>query len=163
MKRRILMAAPLLASIALLGACAVQPVAQPVSVAETIAHNPELSTLNGLVAKAGLADTLKGSGPFTLFAPTNAAFKGVPAKAMDELAHDPAKLKAVLAYHVVPGTMMAAQVKNSQAKTTEGASLSLSRAGEFVTVEDAMVQTPDIVATNGVVHTVDRVLMPPRR
>jgi uncharacterized surface protein with fasciclin (FAS1) repeats len=160
MNRRILLAAPLLA---LLAACATQPMSAPVSVAETIAHDPNLSTLNGLVAKAGLADTLKAAGPYTVFAPTNDAFNAVPAKTMDELAHDPAKLKAVLSYHVVAGKMMAADVKTGHAKTTTGANLSLGKAGEFVTVEDAMIQQPDIVATNGVVHTVDRVLMPPRR
>ena len=160
MNRRILIAAPLLA---LLAACATQPVSTPVSVAETIAHDPNLSTLNGLVARSGLSDTLKAAGPYTVFAPTNDAFKAVPAKTMDELAHDPAKLKAVLSYHVVPGKMMAADVRNGNAKTAEGANVALSRAGEFVTVEDAMVQRSDIVATNGVVHTVDRVLMPPKR
>ena len=160
MNRRILIAAPLLA---LLTACATQPMSTPVSVAETIAHDPNLSTLNGLVAKAGLAETLKAAGPYTVFAPTNDAFKAVPAKTMEELGRDPAKLKAVLSYHVVMGKMMAAEVKNGPAKTTEGANLALAKAGEIVTVEDAMVQQPDIVATNGVVHTVDRVLMPPRR
>jgi uncharacterized surface protein with fasciclin (FAS1) repeats len=160
MNRRILIAAPLLA---LLAACATQPVSTPVSVADTIAHNPNLSTLNGLVAKSGLADTLKATGPYTVFAPTNDAFKAVPAKTMDELASDPAKLKAVLSYHVVPSKMMSADIKNGNAKTAEGGNVALSKAGEFVTVEDAMVQQSDIVATNGVVHTVDRVLMPPRR
>lgn len=160
MNRRILIAAPLLA---LLAACATQPVSTPVSVADTIAHNPNLSTLNGLVAKSGLADTLKATGPYTMFAPTNDAFKAVPAKTMDELASDPAKLKAVLSYHVVPSKMMSADIKNGNAKTAEGGNVALSKAGAFVTVEDAMVQQSDIVATNGVVHTVDRVLMPPRR
>jgi uncharacterized surface protein with fasciclin (FAS1) repeats len=160
MNRRILIAAPLLA---LLAACATQPVSTPVSVADTIAHNPNLSTLNSLVAKSGLTDTLKATGPYTVFAPTNDAFKAVPAKTMDELASDPAKLKAVLSYHVVPSKMMAAEIKNGNAKTAEGGNVALSKAGEFVTVEDAMVQQADIVATNGVVHTVDRVLMPPRR
>ena len=160
MNRRILIAAPLLA---LLTACATQPAATPVSVADTIAHNPNLSTLNGLVAKSGLADTLKATGPYTVFAPTNDAFKAVPAKTMDELAKDPAKLKALLNYHVVPSKMMSADIKNGNAKTAEGGNVALSKAGEFVTVEDAMVQQSDIVATNGVVHTVDRVLTPPKR
>jgi uncharacterized surface protein with fasciclin (FAS1) repeats len=134
----------------------------PVSVADTLAADPQLSTLNSLVVKAGLADTLKGPGPYTVFAPTNDAFKAVPAKTMDELAHDPAKLKAVLAYHVLPAKVGSAEVKNGNAKTVNGANLALSKAGTFVTVEEAMVQTADIPATNGVVHTVDRVLMPPR-
>lgn len=135
----------------------------PVSVADTIARDPQLSTLNGLVQKAGMAEMLKAGGPYTVFAPTNDAFKAVPAKTMDELAADPARLKAVLAYHVVPAKLVAGQVKNQDVKTAEGATLSLSKAGSFVTVEDAMVETADLDATNGVVHTIDRVLMPPRR
>jgi uncharacterized surface protein with fasciclin (FAS1) repeats len=156
--RHILIAAPLLA---LLAACAGLPMSQSASVADAIARDPTLSTLNGLVAKAGLADTLKAAGPYTVFAPTNDAFKAVPAKTMDELAHDPARLKSVLSYHVVPGKMLAAELKSGPAKTAQGADLALAKAGDFVTVEDAMVQTKDIVAANGVVHTVDRVLMPP--
>lgn len=135
--------------------------ATPVSVADTLAANPKLSMLNTLVVKAGLVDTLKGGGPFTVFAPSNEAFAKVPPKTMEELGKDPAKLKAVLTYHVVPGKVMAADVKNGNAKTANGANLALSKAGEFVTVEDAMVQTADIAATNGVVHIVDSVLIPP--
>ena len=156
--RRLLLLAPLAALVA---ACATQQPAAPVSVADTIARQPELSTLNTLVQQAGLADTLKAAGPYTVFAPTNDAFKSVPAKTMDELAHNPAKLKAVLTYHVVPSKLTAAEVKNASVKTTQGANVALSKAGEFVTVEEAMVQHADILATNGVVHTVDRVLMPP--
>ena len=160
-QRRLLALATLTAALAAtLAGCATT--AAPVSVSDTIAATPSLSTLSSLVTKAGLADTLKGTGPFTVFAPTNDAFKAVPAKTMDELAQDPAKLKAVLAYHVIPGKIMADDVKNGNAKTLNGANLALSKAGSFVTVEDAMVQTADINATNGVVHVVDRVLMPPR-
>ncbi len=155
---RVLIAA---AVVATLSGCATKP--SPVSVADTIAAKPELSTLSSLVVKAGLTDTLKGAGPFTVFAPTNAAFAKVPAKTMDDLGKDPAKLKAVLTYHVVPGKVMAADVKNGNAKTVNGASLALSKAGDFVTVEDGMVQTADLTATNGVVHVVDSVLIPPSR
>jgi uncharacterized surface protein with fasciclin (FAS1) repeats len=150
--------AAVLAAIAFTG-CATQ--ASPVSVADTIAAKPQLSTLNGLVAKTGMTDTLKGTGPFTVFAPSNEAFAKVPAKTMDDLAKDPAKLKAVLTYHVVPGKVMAVDVKNGNSKTVNGANLALSKAGDFVTVDDAMVQTADISATNGVVHIVDSVLIPP--
>ena len=156
-RRAILLAA----SIVVLSGCATQ--SSPVSVADTIALAPDLSTLNSLVVKAGLTDTLKGAGPFTVFAPTNAAFAKVPAKTMDELAKDSAKLKAVLTYHVVPGKVMAADVKNGNAKTVNGANLALSKAGDFVTVEDGMVQKADIAATNGVVHVVDSVFIPPTR
>jgi uncharacterized surface protein with fasciclin (FAS1) repeats len=82
---------------------------------------------------------------------------------MDELGKDPARLKAVLAYHVVPGKVMAADVKNGNTKTVNGATVALSKAGEFVTVEEALVQTADISATNGVVHIVDAVLIPPAK
>ena len=133
----------------------------PITVAETIAANPQLSTLNGLIVKAGLTDTLKGAGPFTVFAPSNEAFAKVPAKTMEMLAANPDQLKSVLTFHVVPGKTMAADVKNGNAKTVQGANLALSKAGTFVTVEDALVQTADISATNGVVHVVDAVLMPP--
>ncbi len=154
--RRLLIVAAVVAALA---GCAGQTT--PVSVADTIATTPQLSTLSGLVMKAGLTDTLKGGGPFTVFAPTNEAFAKVPAKTMEALAADPAKLKAVLTYHVVPGKVMAAEVKNGNVKTVNGANLALSKAGEFVTVEDGMVQQADVMATNGVVHILDSVLIPP--
>jgi uncharacterized surface protein with fasciclin (FAS1) repeats len=132
-------------------------------VAATIARDPDLSTLNTLVAKAGLADTLAAQGPITVFAPTNEAFKAVPAKTMDELAHDPARLKAVLSYHLVPAKLDTAHVKSGNVKTAQGANVAVGKAGDFVTVEEAMVQVADIGATNGVVHKVDRVLMPPKQ
>lgn len=160
MNRRILV---LLPTVALLAACATAPAGAPASVADTISRDPQLSTLHGLVTKAGLSDTLKAAGPYTVFAPTNAAFQAVPAKTLDELAGNPARLKEVLSYHVVPAKVTAAAVKPGNVKTAQGANLALARAGDFVTVEDAMVEKADIAATNGIVHKVDRVLMPPRR
>lgn len=160
--RRILLIAPAVSLLALAAACASQPASTPVSVADTIAQDPQLSTLNTLVAKAGLSESLKAAGPITVFAPTNDAFKSVPAKTMDELAQDPARLKAVLSYHVLPSRLVAADVKTGNVKTVQGANLAVSKAGDFVTVEDAMVQQADIIAANGVVHTVDRVLLPPK-
>jgi len=154
--RRILFLTTLIAA---LSGCAT--VSAPASIAETIATNPSLTTLNGLIVKAGLADTLKGPGPFTVFAPTNDAFKAVPAKTMTELAADPAKLKAVLTYHVLPGKVTSAEIKNGPAKTVHGANIAVNRSGEFVTVEDSLVQQANVMASNGVVHTVDRVMMPP--
>ena len=148
-------------AVAALAGCATQQ--SPVSIADTIAAAPQLSTLSSLVAKAGLTETLKTSGPFTIFAPTNEAFAKVPAKTMDDLAQNPEKLKAVLTYHVVTGKVVAADVKNGNAKTVNGANIALSKAGEFVTVEDAMVQKADILAINGVVHVVDSVLIPPAK
>jgi uncharacterized surface protein with fasciclin (FAS1) repeats len=156
---RILCTALTTFAMTLLGGCATSQA--PVSVADTIAANPQLSTLSSLVTKTGLTETLKGTGPFTVFAPSNDAFAKVPAKTMEDLGKDPAKLKAVLTYHVVPGKLMAADVKNGNSKTVNGANIALSKAGDYVTVEDAMVQTADISATNGVVHVVDSVLIPP--
>jgi uncharacterized surface protein with fasciclin (FAS1) repeats len=139
--------------------CAGMPTAQPI--ATTIANNPDLSTLSGLISKAGLTSTLNGTGSFTVFAPDNEAFKAVPKKTLDELAADPAKLTQVLTFHVIPTKAMAADVKTGPVKTANGANIGLAKAGTFVTVEDAVVKTADINATNGVVHIVDRVLMPP--
>ena len=152
-----------LAAVALaLSGCAT--VTQPLSIAQTLATTPELSTLSSLATKAGLTSTLSGTGPFTVFAPSNAAFAKVPAKTMEDLGKDPARLAAVLTYHVIPGKVMVADVKtNSNVKTVNGGSIAVSKAGEFVTVEDGMVQTADIVATNGVVHVIDSVLIPPAR
>jgi uncharacterized surface protein with fasciclin (FAS1) repeats len=160
MHRRLLILVP---ALALLAACASRPVAGPVSVTDTIAHDPQLTTLSSLLARAGLADTLKAGGPYTVFAPTNEAFAAVPSRTMQELAADPAKLKSVISFHVLPARVTAAGVKNGNMRTAEGAEVALSRAGDFVTVEEAMVQQADIIASNGVVHKVDRVLMPPRR
>lgn len=160
-RRNLFVSASFIALTAMAAVSGCATVQAPVSVAETIAVNPQLSTLNGLIVKAGLADTLKGAGPFTVFAPSNDAFTKVPAKTIAALGADPALLKSVLSYHVVPGKTMAADVKNGNAKTVQGANLALSKAGSFVTVEDAMVQTADISASNGVVHVIDAVLIPP--
>ncbi len=135
----------------------------PVSVSETIAKNPSLSTLNGLLTSSGLSDTLKGAGPFTVFAPSNEAFKAVPAKTMDALAKDPAALKNVLTYHVVAAMSLAKDVKNSKVKTVNGASIELAKAGDMVTVESGLVTQADVVASNGVVHIIDAVLIPPAK
>jgi uncharacterized surface protein with fasciclin (FAS1) repeats len=154
--RRAALAAVLMS---LMAGCAT--VSAPVSVADTIANTPALSTLNSLVKSAGLTETLQSAGPFTVFAPSNDAFKAVPAKTMDALAKDPAALKNVLTYHVIPGKAMAASVKNSKAKTVNGAEVELSKAGDMVTVESAVVTQADLTATNGVVHIIDTVLIPP--
>jgi uncharacterized surface protein with fasciclin (FAS1) repeats len=132
-------------------------------VADTLAKTPSLSVLSGLVASAGLTESLKGAGPFTVFSPSNESFKAVPPKTMDDLAKHPEKLKDVLTYHVVAGKTMAADVKNSKVKSLNGADLELSKAGDFVTVESAAVTTADVLASNGVVHIIDTVLVPPAK
>jgi uncharacterized surface protein with fasciclin (FAS1) repeats len=156
--RRAALAAALLS---VLAGCAT--VSTPVSVADTIANTPSLSTLSSLVNTAGLSETLNGTGPFTVFAPNNDAFKAVPAKTMEALGKDPAALKNVLTFHVLPGKAMAANVKNSKAKTVNGAEVELSKAGDMVTIENAVVTQADLDATNGVVHIIDTVLIPPAK
>lgn len=148
-------------SAALLQGCATT--SQPVSVADTAAKTPQLSTLNKLIADAGLTETLRGSGPYTVFAPSDEAFKAVPAKTLAELSANKELLKSVLAYHVVPGKVPAAEVKNGNVKTVQGANVALAKSGTFVTIEDAMVTQADVPASNGVVHVIDRVLMPPKK
>ncbi len=150
-----------LAALALATGCATSPA--PATIAETAARRPDLSTFNQLVASAGLTQTLNGPGPYTVFAPSDDAFKAVPKATLDGLAKDPARLKAVLSYHVVARKLSSAEVKNGPEKTVQGANIGLAKAGTFVTAEDAVVTEADVNATNGVIHIVDRVLMPPAR
>jgi uncharacterized surface protein with fasciclin (FAS1) repeats len=141
--------------------CATAP--PPSTVADAAARTPQLSTLNRLIAESGLGETLRGPGPYTVFAPSDEAFKAVPAKTLAELGSNKELLKSVLTYHVVPGKMLAADVKNANSKTVNGGDLALARAGTMVTVEDAVVVQADVAASNGVVHVIDRVLLPPRK
>lgn len=157
--RRAFAAAGFSAVVALSG-CATMT-SSPKSIVDTAASTPELSTLTRLVNEAGLADTLRGAGPFTVFAPTNEAFSKVPAATMAQLASNKEMLRSVLTYHVVPGRVAAADVKTGPVKSVQGANLGLSKAGTFVTVEDALVTKADVMATNGVVHVIDTVLIPP--
>ena len=133
------------------------------TIAATIAATPQLSTLSALVQEAGLSETLAGPGPFTVFAPTDEAFKAVPPATLQALTKDKERLKAVLTYHVVPGAVMAADVRNGPVKSAQGSNLALAKSGTFVTVEDAVVTSPDVSASNGVIHIVDKVLLPPSR
>jgi uncharacterized surface protein with fasciclin (FAS1) repeats len=120
----------------------------------------EFKTLAAALDKAGLVDTLKGKGPFTVFAPTDAAFAKVPKADLDALLADKAKLTAVLTYHVVPGSVMAKDVKDGKVKTVQGSELTLAKSGGGVTVDGAQVVKADIVADNGVIHVIDNVVIP---
>lgn len=148
-------------SLAWLAGCAT-PTA-PATVADATARTPQLSTLNKLIQDAGMADTLRGAGPLTVFAPSDDAFKALPAKTLAELSSNKELLKSVLSYHVVAAAMPSAQAKNASVKSLQGADLAIAKAGGFVTVEDAVVQQADLPATNGVVHVIDKVLMPPKK
>ena len=119
----------------------------------------DFKTLATALAAAGLVDTLKGKGPFTVFAPTDAAFAKIPKADLDALIKDKAKLTAFLTYHVVPGKVMAADVKAGKVKTVQGSELTVSTSGG-VMVDKAKVTATDIVADNGVIHVIDTVIMP---
>lgn len=133
------------------------------TVLDVAAKDPQLSTFVQLAKDAGLADTLNASGTYTVFAPSNEAFKAVPAKTLEALSADKAALKNVLSYHVLPAKLMAADVKPGKAKTVQGAELTTGSTAGYASVEDALVTQADLSGTNGVVHVVDRVLMPPKK
>ena len=129
-------------------------------IVETAVAAGEFKTLAAALDKAGLVSTLKGKGPFTVFAPTDAAFAKVPKADLDALLADKAKLAAVLTYHVVPGTVMAKDVKSGKVASVPGSDLTLANSGAGVTVDGAQVVKADIVADNGVIHVIDRVVIP---
>jgi uncharacterized surface protein with fasciclin (FAS1) repeats len=135
-------------------------VASAADIVETAVSAGQFKTLVTALQEADLVDTLKGDGPFTVFAPTDAAFAKLPAGALDALVKDKQKLAAVLTYHVVPGKVMAAQVKPGKVKTVQGESLSVSSQGGSVMVDNAKVVRTDIGASNGVIHVIDTVILP---
>jgi uncharacterized surface protein with fasciclin (FAS1) repeats len=133
--------------------------AQAKDIVDTAVAAGSFKTLVTAVQAAGLVDTLKGKGPFTVFAPTDEAFAKIPKADLDALLKDKAKLTAVLTYHVVAGKVMAKDVKPGKVKTVQGGELTLATAGG-VTVDGAKVVKADIEADNGVIHVVDTVLLP---
>ncbi|MBC7701459.1 fasciclin domain-containing protein [Aquabacterium sp.] len=160
---RSLLATALLATSMLLSghAMAQATSAAPATVLAAAARTPELSTFYKLVQQAGLTAALEATGPVTVFAPTDEAFKAVPAATLDKLSKDPELLKSVLTYHVVPGALKAGSISaNSSLTTLNGAQIAASKAGDFVTVDEGLVTKADLIAGNGVVHIIDRVLMP---
>jgi uncharacterized surface protein with fasciclin (FAS1) repeats len=132
---------------------------QAKDIVDTAVAAGDFKTLAVALEKAGLIDTLKGKGPFTVFAPTDAAFAKVPKKDLDALLADKSKLASVLTYHVVPGTVMAKDVKAGKVKTVQGSDLTLSTS-DGVKVDGANVVKTDIVADNGVIHVIDSVVLP---
>ncbi|HET7158046.1 MAG TPA: fasciclin domain-containing protein [Burkholderiales bacterium] len=129
-------------------------------IVDTAVSAGQFKTLVKAVQAAGLVDTLKGPGPFTVFAPTDAAFAKLPAGTVEALLNDKAKLTQVLTYHVVPGKVTAAQVKSGQVKTVQGSPLTLNKQASGVMVNDARVTKADVMASNGVIHVIDTVVMP---
>ena len=133
--------------------------AQAKDIVETAVGAGQFKTLATALQAAGLVDTLKGAGPFTVFAPTDEAFAKIPKADLDALLKDKAKLTAVLTYHVVPGKVMAKDVKAGKVKSVQGSELTLGTTGG-VTVGAAKVIQADVVASNGVIHVIDSVVMP---
>ena len=133
--------------------------AQAKDIVDTAVAAGSFKTLAAALQAAGLVDTLKGPGPFTVFAPTDEAFAKIPKAQLDALLADKAKLTAVLTYHVVPGKVMAADVKAGEVKTVQGSTLTVSTTGG-VKVDAANVVKTDIVASNGVIHVIDSVVLP---
>jgi uncharacterized surface protein with fasciclin (FAS1) repeats len=139
---------------------AASSVALAADIVDTAVSAGQFKTLVKAVQEAGLVDTLKGEGPFTVFAPTDAAFAKLPAGTLEALLKDKQKLSAILTYHVVPGQVMAAQVKPGAVKTVQGQSLTVSTREGAVMVDNARVVKTDITASNGVIHVIDTVVLP---
>ncbi len=129
-------------------------------IVDTAVSAGQFNTLATALKAAGLVDTLKGPGPFTVFAPTDAAFAKIPKADLDALIANKAKLTAVLTYHVVAGKVMAKDVKAGTVKTVEGRSFMVKLDAGKVMVDKAMVTKTDIVADNGVIHVIDTVIIP---
>jgi uncharacterized surface protein with fasciclin (FAS1) repeats len=133
--------------------------AQSKDIVDTAVGAGTFKTLAAALTAAGLIDTLKGPGPFTVFAPTDEAFAKIPKAQLDALLADKAKLTSVLTYHVVSGKVMAKDVKAGKVKTVQGSDLTVATAGG-VMVDGARVTATDIVADNGVIHVIDSVVVP---
>jgi uncharacterized surface protein with fasciclin (FAS1) repeats len=129
-------------------------------IVDTAVAAGNFNTLVIAVQEAGLVETLKGDGPFTVFAPTDEAFAKIPKEQLDALLADKEKLVAVLTYHVVPGKVMAADVAGlKSAKTVQGQEITIDTS-EGVRVDEATVIQADVVASNGVIHVIDTVILP---
>jgi uncharacterized surface protein with fasciclin (FAS1) repeats len=130
-------------------------------IVDTAVAAGSFKTLASALQAAGLVETLKGKGPFTVFAPTDQAFARIPKADLDALLKDKARLTRVLTYHVVPGQVMAADVaKLKEAKTVEGQSLKIDASSAGVTIDGAKVVKADVAASNGVIHVIDSVILP---
>ena len=149
-------------AILLAASSSVSLAAQEKDIVDTAVAAGSFKTLVTAVKAAGLVETLKSAGPFTVFAPTDEAFAKLPAGALEKLIANPEQLKAVLTYHVVSGKMMAAEVKTMKVRTVQGGSASLVAAAGGVTIDKAKVVKTDIACSNGVIHVIDSVIMPPK-
>lgn len=137
-------------------------VAEGDTIVDVAAANGSFNTLVAAIDAAGLTETLSGEGPYTVFAPTDDAFAALPDGVLDNLLlpENQEVLTQILTYHVVPGEVLAADVTTGPAATVEGSELDLVAEGGTVTVNEATVSTPDVTASNGVIHVIDSVLVP---
>lgn len=136
----------------------------PRDLADTIMAFGQFTTFARALQAAGLVDTLRSPGPYTLFAPTDAAFSKLPEGTLDALLQDPEVLRAVLSYHVTPGNVTAAQViQVPSVRTVQGESVRITASSGLVRINDATVTQADILASNGMIHVIDTVLQPPSR
>jgi len=141
------------------------PAVETADIVDTAVSAGSFSTLIAAVQAAGLESTLRGAGPFTVFAPTDAAFAALPAGTVEELLKPENKeqLTAILTYHVLPGEVMSSAIAGQtlEPATVQGATVKVDGAGGGVMVNDARVVTADVDASNGVIHVIDKVIMPP--
>jgi uncharacterized surface protein with fasciclin (FAS1) repeats len=135
--------------------------APELDIVDTAVEAGSFTTLATLLTDAGLVETLKGDGPFTVFAPTDDAFAAVPQETLDALAADPDLLTSVLTYHVVAGEVPAADVTAGSVETLNGESIEITTDGGVTINGSSTVTTADVFATNGVIHVIDAVLLPP--
>jgi uncharacterized surface protein with fasciclin (FAS1) repeats len=131
-------------------------------IVDVAAGNDSFTTLVTAIKAAGLVDTLKGDGPFTVFAPTDEAFGALPEGTLEDLLkpENKDKLVAILTYHVVPGKVMSGDIKPGEAATVQGESVTIAVNDGAVMVDEAKVVTPDVKASNGVIHVIDKVITP---
>jgi len=161
---RIALVILVVAAVASIGSTASAAPKAQTDIVTTASSAGQFKTLTMLLKRAGLVGALRQPGPYTVFAPTDAAFKRVPKSTLNALLRNKAKLKAVLLYHVVSGEVTASDVVQlSQAKTLNGKTVRIRTSGQNVFVNAAKVTTADVMATNGVIHVVNRVLIPPAR
>lgn len=159
MRKVVVSAALLISSVALAGGGSSVPTGN--TIAAIVANDPNFSTLLSAVQAAGLVETLSSPGPYTVFAPTNAAFAKVPQDQLTALLNNREQLRALLLYHVVPGRVTSAQVSGlSSATTASGGTLNITTSGNTVRINDATVIRADIPASNGIIHVIDTVLQP---
>lgn len=151
----------IVASLLLASTLVFSPTSRAADLVEVAAGNPDFSTLVTAVQAAGLVDTLKSEGPFTVFAPTNEAFAKLPPGTVEDLLkpENKEKLVAILTYHVVAGKVMAADVKAGEVATVQGGKATITT-DDGVKIDGAKVVTADVAASNGVIHVIDTVILP---